>query len=430
MATTVNLAPAPINTTQFIPGGNTPASGALLFSYIQGSTTKQNTFTDSTGATARTNPIVLDSGGNIPGSREVWIPSGLPAKFVLAPSNDTDPPASPYWSVDNLTGINDTTATQVEWIGGPAPTFINGTSFSLVGDQTLTFTVNRRVKSTNTAGTIYSTISASVFTSLTTVTVTNDSGTLDSGLSAVFYGLIPPTSNSLPTGAYTVTVLTATTGNFTVSASSTPAIKAISSSGTNGATITLENLVGSGGNFRNWAITTNFNANGSLELIPSASEGGNALTGTSAFKITGTNTDLLTSTVRFPNISTTAVAANATLNVVGSNDLLRSTSSRRYKTAIESLSREEAIALLLKLNPITYSSLCEADDPSLRHSGLIAEDVHELNPIFVSFSQDETGNKRPESVQYERLTAPLIAGWQAHEERLAALEERIKKTGL
>jgi microcystin-dependent protein len=49
-----------------------------------------------------------------------------------------------------------------------------------------------------TAGTVYGRISASAFASVTTVTVVLDSGALDSGLSAVSYGLISPTNTSAP----------------------------------------------------------------------------------------------------------------------------------------------------------------------------------------------------------------------------------------
>jgi hypothetical protein len=135
------LAPDPIQSCQLIPGGNTPASGGLLFVYQVGSTTKSNSYTDPSASTARTNPIVLDSGGNIPGNGEVWITST--AKFVLAPSNDTDPPSSPYWSKDNYPGINNITAAQVqslsaqsEWVQGSTATFVGVTGFSVVGDQT------------------------------------------------------------------------------------------------------------------------------------------------------------------------------------------------------------------------------------------------------------------------------------------------------
>ncbi len=196
--TTVFLAPDPINGTQFIPGSNTPAAGAKLFFYAQGTSTKQNAYTTSLGNVAWSNPIVLDSGGNLGGSGEVWIPAGLPAKFVLAPFNDTDPPISPLWSRDNISGINDTTVSVSEWIAGPLPTYINATTFTLVGDQTPTFTVGRRIKTTNTGGTVYSTILTSVFTTFTTITIDNDSGTLDAGLSAIRYGLLNEVNQSIP----------------------------------------------------------------------------------------------------------------------------------------------------------------------------------------------------------------------------------------
>lgn len=195
----VFLAPDPIQGCQLIPGGNTPASGGKLFFYIAGSSTKQTVYSDSAGSVSHTNPIVLDSGGNIPSGGEVWFTSGVTYKVIFAPSTDSDPPVSPYWTKDNLSGINDVGAqTGVEWVGGPTPTFVSTTSFTVAGDQTSTFMVGRRVKTTNTGGTIYSTIIASVFGAVTTVTVRNDSGVLDAGLSAVSYGLLSATDISIP----------------------------------------------------------------------------------------------------------------------------------------------------------------------------------------------------------------------------------------
>jgi hypothetical protein len=139
----------------------------------------------------------LDSGGNIPGNGEVWIAST--AKFVLAPSNDTDPPASPYWSRDNLPGVNDPSQVQSEWIpSGLTPTFVSGSSFIFSGDQTGTFTPGRRLKTLNTAGTFYSTIGTSAFSASTTIGIQSDTIGVDSGLSAVSYGLINPKNTSLP----------------------------------------------------------------------------------------------------------------------------------------------------------------------------------------------------------------------------------------
>lgn len=195
---TVYLAPDPINSTQLIPGGVIPASGGKLFQYLAGSSTKTDTYTDITGLVKWSNPIVLDSGGNLGGSNEVWIPAGVTVKFVLAPFNDTDPPIAPYKTWDNLSGINDPTSLLTEWVVGPTPTFVSTTSFTLIGDQTLIFTAGRRVKTTNTGGTLYGTISSSVFGIMTTVTIINDSGILDAGLSAVSYGILGSSHDSLP----------------------------------------------------------------------------------------------------------------------------------------------------------------------------------------------------------------------------------------
>lgn len=199
--TTSFLAPDPVQSTFFIPGGNTPGNGAQVFFYVAGSvSTKQTAFKDNAAAVAWPNPIVLDSGGNLPAGGEVWFPTGQNFKVVWAPSNDTDPPVSPYRTMDNLSGMNDpaTFTAASEWVSGPAPTFVSTTSFTLVGDQTAVFTKGRRVKTTNTAGTVYSTIISSVFGALTTVTIVNDGvGVLDAGLSAVSYGLLDPSLTSI-----------------------------------------------------------------------------------------------------------------------------------------------------------------------------------------------------------------------------------------
>ena len=88
-----------------------------------------------------------------------------------------------------------------EWINyGLTPTYVSATQYTLVGNQTTIHSVGRRVRATVTAGTIYGAITASVFGSLTTVTVAWDSGSLDSGLSEVDVGLMNPLNPSLPSG--------------------------------------------------------------------------------------------------------------------------------------------------------------------------------------------------------------------------------------
>lgn len=188
---------------QAIDDNRDPIVGAQLFTYVAGSSTKQTTYQNSNSSTPNSNPIVFDAAGRAP--YPVWLTDGVSYKFVLAPANDTDPPTSPIWTIDNITGINDTAISLDQWVSGPTPTYVSATSFTLAGDQTSTFTVGRRIKTTNSGGTVYSTITASVFGALTTVTVANDSGTLDAGLSAVSYALLSATNPSVP---FALTLLT------------------------------------------------------------------------------------------------------------------------------------------------------------------------------------------------------------------------------
>lgn len=194
---TVN--PAPIGPKpQILLADGTPAVGYKLFFYVAGSVnTKQNTYTDSTGGVANTNPVVLNSLGEP--STQIWFTAGQAYKVVLAPSTDTDPPTSPVWSIDNLRGINDTTVSVDQWVAGASPTYVSGTSFTLAGDQTSTYTIGRRLKFTVTAGTVYGRILTSSYAALTTITLVMDgSQALDSGLSAVSYGLLTNDVLSIP----------------------------------------------------------------------------------------------------------------------------------------------------------------------------------------------------------------------------------------
>lgn len=93
----MNLSPLPIQ--RFYDNNNFPLVGGKLFTYIAGTTTKIATYTDSTGGTPNSNPVIL----NYRGEAQVWIDPTLTYKFVLAPATDTDPPTNPFWSVDQLT---------------------------------------------------------------------------------------------------------------------------------------------------------------------------------------------------------------------------------------------------------------------------------------------------------------------------------------
>jgi hypothetical protein len=69
---------------QFFDNNGNPLSGGKIYTYEAGTTTPLATYTSSTGVTAHTNPIVLDSGGRVPGG-EIWNQLRL-YKFVLETS--------------------------------------------------------------------------------------------------------------------------------------------------------------------------------------------------------------------------------------------------------------------------------------------------------------------------------------------------------
>lgn len=187
---------------QFVDSNGAPYIGAKLFIYSAGSSTKVTTYKDNAGASQHANPIILNARGEpadgAGASQPIWQEAGVDVKLVLAPANDTDPPVSAISTWDNIGGINDSSVFTDQWILGPTPTYVGTTSFTLVGDQSSTFHIGRRVKTTNSGGTIYSTISDVAYTTLTTVTVVNDSGVLDSGLSSVSYSIITATGTTVP----------------------------------------------------------------------------------------------------------------------------------------------------------------------------------------------------------------------------------------
>jgi len=160
--------------------------------------------------------------------------------------------------------------------------------------------------------------------------------------------------------------------------------------------------------------------------------------------------------VQFPRVGTTATAANAFLNSASSpaNNLLRSTSSARYKTGIEDLDVNYA-KKLLTARPVYYRSKAPADNPKHSHWGFIAEELAEIDPRLVHFGyKDEDWEEIeieervpqkdgtdavqkhkemklkdgaalvPDGIQYDRLTVHLLALVKDLYRKIDALEAK------
>lgn len=184
---------SPVCNDQMFDVNGDPLNGGQVETYIAGSATPAATYTSSAGTVQQANPIILNSLGKT--SSPIWLAAGVAYKFVVKDSSGVS-----LWTIDGISGVNDASVSVSEWVdSGFVPTYISATSFSVPGDQTGILQVGRRLKTVNTSGVIYSGISASVFGSgVTTVTVLNDSGTLDAGLSSLAYGLISADNTSFP----------------------------------------------------------------------------------------------------------------------------------------------------------------------------------------------------------------------------------------
>ena len=183
---------SPLFNDEQLDNNGLPLSGGKLYWYIAGTTTPISVYQESSGTTPHTQPIVLNTRGEVPAP--IWMATGGTYKAVLQ-----DSLGNAIRTIDNISGINDVTTPVIqEWVlyAGSA-TYISGTSFSVVGDATATFTALRRIKATVSGGVNYSTINTSVFAAgITTITVVNDAIVLDSGLSTVYYGFLDPSHPS------------------------------------------------------------------------------------------------------------------------------------------------------------------------------------------------------------------------------------------
>jgi hypothetical protein len=83
----VSLSPFAGAGWQFFTDNGVPLTGGKLYVYLAGTTSPATTYTNSTGATANTNPIILNSAGRL--ANEIWLTVGLNYKFILKTSVDT-----------------------------------------------------------------------------------------------------------------------------------------------------------------------------------------------------------------------------------------------------------------------------------------------------------------------------------------------------
>jgi hypothetical protein len=100
----------PLLRQQFLGADGEPLAGGKLYSYASGTTTPLATYTDYSGLTPNTNPIILDASGTC----NVWI-GDTPYKFVLTDADDVL-----QWTVDPVQSLRAQIASQINISGALA----------------------------------------------------------------------------------------------------------------------------------------------------------------------------------------------------------------------------------------------------------------------------------------------------------------------
>jgi hypothetical protein len=112
---------------QFFDSNGNPLAGGKLYTYAGGTTTLLATYTDSTGTTLNSNPIILDSRGEA----NVWLAISTSYKFKLTNASDvqiwvvdgiSSPPAGPPPSGGTVTSVGLTAPALFTVTGSPVTT--------------------------------------------------------------------------------------------------------------------------------------------------------------------------------------------------------------------------------------------------------------------------------------------------------------------
>lgn len=189
---------SPVGNGQIMDANGNPIVGGKIYTYTAGSSIPLASYKDNAEAVAQSNPAITNTLGML--DDPLWLTSGVSYKIVIKDETDTT-----LQEFDNIMGVGSgsSSGSVDEWVSySGAVTYISSTQFSVVGNQTGVFQVGRKTKSQNSGGISYGAITTSTYSSPnTTVTLDNSVLTLDSGLSAMYYGFLSSVNSSIPSTA-------------------------------------------------------------------------------------------------------------------------------------------------------------------------------------------------------------------------------------
>lgn len=193
---------------QFYDNNRNILAGGQIYQYEGGSyTVEQTTYQGSnTGTSANANPIVLDANGRMP--TEMWLQQGLYYNFTVLDVNN-----NLIMEVPNVIGAvsssvpgSGSTGISV-WNQSATPGYISGTQFVIAGDVTGDYAIGNRVQYINGSTQYgYGTVSAVSYTSGNTeVTVTDQTVSIGSNISAVYWSALTTTGITVDAGGVSYT---------------------------------------------------------------------------------------------------------------------------------------------------------------------------------------------------------------------------------
>lgn len=128
--------------------------------------------------------------------------------------------------------------------------------------------------------------------------------------------------------------------------------------------------------------------------------------------------------VNLANIGTANASANLVLNA--NNDIVKESSSLRFKTCVEPI-QDDYSSRVWELEPVFYRSTAVGDDPGMSHWGFIAEQVAEVDPRLVSWETTESGGRIPSGVLHNQVCALLFNELKKEREVSLGLSSRIRQ---
>ena len=473
---------SPLPKMQFFSTAGVPLVGGKLYTYAAGTTTPLATYTSQSGATANTNPIILDSRGEA----NVWLSSAA-YKLKLTTPADVE-----IWTVDNV-GSGDQFGTSQ---------FLSGVS----GSDTITATVTSPNFTAYTAGQMFNFVAVAANTT-TSVTLNLNSlgaktvtkaGTIALSAGDIVAGQVipviydgtrfqitnlinlsspPPIGNSTPsTGAFTTLSATSTISGtgFTNYLASPPAIGGTAANTGQFTLLSAGGAAASGYSFTSrstslsnaYFIDTDANANGmninfyknsaspaasddianlrfygndstaalteyvrlttTIDDPTNASEDGlvalyTVKTGVLSERVRYSSTDglyILDGAFRAPDVYASTTGTAANMVMSSSSGILQRSTSS-LRYKNSVADAPYGLAEVMQLRPVTYKGNNDGDTV---FGGFIAEEVHAVG--LTQFVQYDDQN-RPDAIGYGSMVSLLTKAIQEQQAIIEGLKTRI-----